>query len=244
MSHTVSTNGRLGNQIIRNLAVSIVAKKFDLFVDYSSYDLIKSLGIDLFIGKNKYESTILLDDGNYFSMLGRDRLESNVYSNQSYFQTRDITNTLYEYLHTDIVKNNIIVSNPYKERYNYNNDIFIHIRLTDVADKNPGFNYYLKTISDISRFDRIIIASDDLGHPIIKQIMSVYPNVILFNNNEITTIQFGSTCKHVILSHGSFSAAIGYLAYYSNVYYPKYDTTRMWYGDIFSIDGWNCVEHV
>ena len=32
--------GRLGNQIIRNLAVSIIASKFDLSVDYSSKDLI------------------------------------------------------------------------------------------------------------------------------------------------------------------------------------------------------------
>ena len=243
MSHT-SANGRLGNQIIRNLAVSMVAKKFDLFVDYSSYDLIKSLGIDLYVGKNKHETTILLDDGNYFSILGRDKLESDISPNQSYFQNRDITNTLYKHLHTDSIKHNIIVSNPLKERYNYNNDIFIHVRLTDVADKNPGSNYYIKAISCIGRFDKLFITSDDFGHPIIKQIMSVYPNIILFNNNEITTIQFGSTCKHVILSHGSFSAVIGYLAYYSNVYYPKYDTTRMWHGDIFSIDGWNCVDPV
>jgi len=243
MSHTVSTNGRLGNQIIRNLAVCMIAKKFDLFVDYSSYDLIKSLGIELFVGKHKYEPTILLNDDNYFSILGRDQLESNVYPNQTFFQSRAITNMLYEYLHTDSIKHNIIVSNPLKDRYNYNNDIFIHVRLTDVVDKNPGFNYYLKTISSIGRFDRIFIASDDFNHPIVKQIMSGYPNIILFNNDEITTIQFGSTCKHVILSHGSFSAVIGYLAYYSNVYYPKYDTTRMWHGDIFSIDGWNCVDH-
>lgn len=55
--------------------------------------------------------------------------------------------------------------------------------------------------------------------------------------DEIHTIQFASTCKHIVLSHGSFSAVIGYLAFFSNVYYPAYGDT-MWYGDMFSIDGW------
>jgi hypothetical protein len=32
--------GRLGNQIIRNLCTSIIAEKFNLYVKYSNYDLI------------------------------------------------------------------------------------------------------------------------------------------------------------------------------------------------------------
>ena len=45
----------------------------------------------------------------------------------------------------------------------------------------------------------------------------------LLHYNEIDTIQFGSTCKNIILSHGSFSAMIGNLSFYSNIYYPKID---------------------
>ena len=56
--------------------------------------------------------------------------------------------------------------------------------------------------------------------------------------DEIRTFQFGSTCKNIILSHGSFSAIIGYLAFYSNIYYPKYDENKKWYGDMFSINNW------
>ena len=37
----------------------------------------------------------------------------------------------------------------------------------------------------------------------------------------VKTIQFGSTCKHIVLSHGSFSAMIGYLGFFSQVYYPN-----------------------
>jgi hypothetical protein len=46
---TTIGNGRFCNQIIRNLAVSIIAKKHNLYVvNYSSNDLIESLGIGLF----------------------------------------------------------------------------------------------------------------------------------------------------------------------------------------------------
>ena len=52
MTTTTTDNGRLGNRIIRNLAVSFIAKKHDLFVDYCDYNLINNLlGIELFIGK-------------------------------------------------------------------------------------------------------------------------------------------------------------------------------------------------
>ena len=51
MTTTTYNNGRLCNQIIRNLAVSFIAKKHNLNVNYANYDLISSqLVIDLFIG--------------------------------------------------------------------------------------------------------------------------------------------------------------------------------------------------
>ena len=34
MTSTTGNNGRLGNQIIRNLAVSLIAEKYNLQVDY------------------------------------------------------------------------------------------------------------------------------------------------------------------------------------------------------------------
>ncbi len=58
--------GRLGNQIIRNLAVSLIASKYNLTVDYINKDLISKLGIDLYNGSNVYEITQYLNDDNYF----------------------------------------------------------------------------------------------------------------------------------------------------------------------------------
>jgi hypothetical protein len=72
----------------------------------------------------------------------------------------------------------------------------------------------------------------------IYEIIQLYPSAKLIECNEITTFQFGSTCKHIVLSHGSFSATIGYLSFFSNVYYPEYESGKIWYGDMFSINNW------
>ena len=60
----------------------------------------------------------------------------------------------------------------------------------------------------------------------------------IIDYNEQLTIQFATTCKNIILSHGSFSAIIGYLSFYSTIYYPEYEINKIWFGDMFSIDGW------
>jgi hypothetical protein len=238
MTTTTGNNGRLGNQIIRNLAVSLIAEKHDIHVNYYNKDLINKLGINLFSGSKIFDHTRCLDDENYFEIYNSDDVNYNLDPNKNYFQTKEITNFIYDYLHTDAIKNTIIEKNPFNIRYNVNNDIFIHIRLTDVTRFNPGINYYLNTIKTIT-FDNLYISSDDINHNIIKIIVNLYPDTKLLSCDEITTIQFASTCKHIILSHGSFSALIGYLSFFSTIYYPEYELNKIWYGDMFSIKDWN-----
>ena len=119
----------------------------------------------------------------------------------------------------------------------------MHIRLDDAAQWNPGLDYYQKTLSNIT-FDKLYITTDQKDHDIIRQLTSLYPTATIMEYNEIQTFQFASTCKHIILSHGTFSALIGYLAYFSNVYYPEYESDKMWYGDMFSIPGWNKMSKI
>jgi len=237
---TTSHNGRLCNQIIRNLAVSLIAEKHNLYVDYCNYNMIKSLGIELFKGANKHKKKILLNNDNYFEVLSKNIIDYNLQPNNDYFQSQEITDVLYKHLHSDKVKENIIRMNKFNDRYNNNNDLFIHIRLGDVIKYNPGLDYYMKCIKKIN-FDNLYIASDSLNHSMIKQIMETYTKATLVNYTEVPTIQFGSTCKHVILSHGSFSAVIGYLSFFSKVYYPEYK--YMWHGDMFTNKGWNMIEY-
>lgn len=242
--NTTTNKGRLGNQIIRNLAVSLIAEKHNLKVEYSNKELITKLGIDLFSGSNIYNNIEELNDNNYFSILNCDNLNYGLNPNNNFFQTKEITNFLYKYLHNDYIKSNIIKKNPFNERYNINNDLFIHIRLTDAASWNVGITYYLNTIQIIN-YDNLYISTDDKNHTIIKKIFELYSLAKIIDYDEIKTFQFASTCKHIILSHGSFSAIIGYLAFFSNVYYPEYNhpghidhSINIWYGDMFKIDNW------
>ena len=63
----------------------------------------------------------------------------------------------------------------------------------------------------------LTIFEDDL----IKKIKTLYPKVVFVEKNPIETIQFGCTCKNIVLSHGSFSAVIGYLGFFSDIFYPN-----------------------
>jgi hypothetical protein len=231
-------SGRFCNKLFRNLAVSIIASKHNLFVNYVCSDLIKQLGIPLFNGSKNYNNTIELSDDNYFQILNSKNLQSNLNPYFSFFQTKEISSLIFHYINSDLVKSNIINCNPFKERYNNNNDLFIHIRLTDVAYLNPGIDYYLNTINLITH-DKLFIATDEINHNTIIKLREMHPYVEFIEMDEVNTIQFGSTCKNIILSHGTFSATIGYLGFFSTIYYPEYK--QMWNGDIFSINNWNKI---
>lgn len=85
MTSTTGRNGRLGNQIIRNLAVSLLAKKHNLKVEYYNKDLINKLGIELFIGSNSYDYINYLTDDNYFTIYNVDKLNYNSNPNENFF---------------------------------------------------------------------------------------------------------------------------------------------------------------
>ena len=237
MTQTTAYNGRLGNQIFRNLAVSLIAEKNDLNVHYANAALIESLGIKLFSGSQLHSTSLQLTDDNYFSVY-ESGVRANLDANASYFQTQAISNLLYNHLRS--AQASILEKNPFQQRYQNNNDVHVHVRLTDVAHHNPGAQYYLEALASVGPYDTLYLSSDNLKHPIVEQIVAQHPATLL-NYDEIKTFQFASTCRHQILSHGSFSAVIGYLSFFSEVHYPKYSSAKMWYGDMFSIPGW--VQH-
>jgi hypothetical protein len=144
-------------------------------------------------------------------------------------------------------KQTIIDCNPYNYRYGRNNDIFIHVRLSDATEFNPGVNYYLNAMECIVKNanTRVYIGTDEPNHPMISTILGKYPpnRAFILTLDYIKTIQFGSTCRNIILSHGSFSALIGYLGFFTeNIYFSSFDGLKHWHGDIFSIPGWTMVE--
>ena len=232
--------GRLCNKIFVSIAVSFIAEKRNLYVKYEIQDELLKLGISVFVGENKYSEIQHLNNDNYFSMLNHESITTGFHTDKSYFQSEPISNLIYTYLQSNNSRINIVKSNPFAERYNSNNDLFIHIRLSDAAKWNPGLSYYMNAISQLSG-DNIYICSDEPKHEIIQEICKAHSIAKVLLLDEIQTLQFGSTCKTIILSHGSFSAMIGYLAFSSEVYYPEHG--KIWYDTgMFSIPTWKSLK--
>jgi hypothetical protein len=220
--------GRFCNQVTRNLAANLLARKFNLQIRYQNYDEINKLGFKLFSGENNHEFTACVDEERYKILFNSDPSDVKFNINmQGYFQTKFITSKIHDYLNSDDIMNNIINNNKHGSRYNNNNDCFIHIRLGDVKKWNPGFEYYNNILSKL-KFEHLYIATDSPNDEIINKLLSLYPNSSLYDTSLSDIILFGSTCKYVILSYGTFSAIIGYISFYSTVYCLKYCEKYAW----------------
>jgi len=236
--------GRLCNNSIVCLAVSILAEKHNLAIEYEWQAKIEALGIQLFkTGTKRYTTCIELTDHNYPDLFNSTTLNSTIHLDSlMYLQTTFITTLLYKYIRNESQLNNIVLHNTFKDRYKTNNDCFIHIRLGDIEAFNPGLEYYRLALSKLS-FTTLYIATDSPDHSIVTSVLKLYPLAKILECDEFDTIHFGSTCKYVVLSHGSFSAFIGYMAFFSEIYYPFFEKVGIWHGTIFSIPGWNMIEY-
>ena len=215
MTHSISKGrGRLCNQVIRNIALSIVAEKFDLKAEYQSIRKMNELGIPLFSGKNIYSSNQKFSQINKFDTIKE--INYNL-ETKGYFQCSENITYIYKYLQTH--KETIINKNPWKERFSNNKDLFIHVRAGDMKKHALDSSYYQYCIEK-TKYENIYLATDNKRHETVKNLIKKYPNIKFVDKSPVQTIQFGCTCSNIILSHGSFSAMIGYLAYFSEkIYY-------------------------
>tara|TARA_Y100000389_G_C17465550_1_gene525183 strand:+ start:3763 stop:4494 length:732 start_codon:yes stop_codon:yes gene_type:complete len=219
MSHSKAIGrGRLCNQVIRNIALSIVAEKFDLKAEYQSLEKMNELGIPLFSGKKTYSSIQKFSKIDKFDTIKE--FNYNLETN-GYFQCSENITRVYKYLQTN--KEIIINKNPWKERFSNNKDLFIHVRAGDMRNHALDTSYYQHCIEK-NKYENIYLATDNRNHKTVKDLINKYPNIELVNKSPVQTIQFGCTCSNIILSHGSFSAIIGYLGYFSkNIYYYNHE---------------------
>ena len=227
MSKTDCLGGRLGNQFFINVAASLLAEKHNLYIIYQG-DTVYEL-FPLFVGSQVHSTTVIVKDDNYIDILNEETIDYNL-SFYDYFQSTHVTTLTHKYIYSKMKL--LIERNPYKNRYN-NNDCFIHVRLGDVAQWNPGVSYYEGILSKLN-VNHVYIASDSKDHPIIQSLMKS-PNRSFYDGSPIDTVLFGCTNKHIILSHGTFSGMIGYLAFYSTVYFLKESDTTSW--DYFGGNG-------
>jgi hypothetical protein len=239
-NNTIGSPGRFCNHIFRNVYASFLAEAGDLAFIYSYDDEIRRLGIPLYRnGSKTYEQTAIIRD-DYMNEFLHKPITFNIFVDWLSAQSPEFAIVLFNHFRKSSNQDSIIEKNNFKHRYNTNNDVFVHVRLDDAAHNNPGFSYYDKALSAIG-VEAGFISSDSPDHPIVVMLKEKY-NLMLFEEDEVSTIMFASTCKHIVLSHGTFSWTIGALAFYSSVYIPHERYRKAWCGDIFRIPGWKVVD--
>lgn len=237
MNTTFNCSGRFGNIFFVNMALHFIANKNNLHTSYKYHQQMIDLGVELFDGKNTYSDIIEISDTNFFKILTKQNNTNKSISfvKDTYAQTSEFSHFLRQYFNEPEKKRKIINSNRFNSRFNNNNDVFIHIRLGDIAHYNiHNFEYFDSVLQTIS-FENGYISSDTITHPTCQKLIEKY-NLHIFQSHEVDTIQFANTCKYVVLSSGTFSWLIGLFAYYSKVYYPN--IVRQWHGDIFVFPDW------
>ena len=238
INNMTGSEERLCNHIIRALAASFIAKQQNLKFNYGQYfDKMISLGIKLYEGTMTYRNSQIISNTNIMNYLKHNiPIYKNIIVNNSYFQTKDFSNYLYDHYQNTDNQQSIIDANKFNNRYKNNNDVFIHVRLGDIEHFNQGFAYYDKALNDIHSFENGYIASDSITHETCKKLIQKY-NLKIIDYNEIETIMFGSTCKNIILTGGSFSYIIGLFGFFSKVYYLK-GFDNGYPSELFFIDNW------
>jgi hypothetical protein len=240
ISYINNTNyhlARFGNLFFLNMCLNLFSLKYNLKSSYKYEKEFNQLGIYFHKGSKIYNKNLLLTDSNFENLLESDVSPKNIIINNNVWFHRDrFCKIIKEYFSKnnifEIVKNH----NKYKNRYENNNDVFIHVRLGDVTDRTDNLlDYYIKVINSIE-FSNGYITSDNINHELCKILIKKY-NLHIINKSEVETIMFGSTCKNIILSGGTFSWLIGFLAQdKSTIFYPE--ITKPWYGNIFRFSNW------
>lgn len=238
--------GRFGNRFFRNICVSWMAKKYNLRIIYCYTDpMFRQLGIQLFNGEHAYNEVQDLTDDNILELLDSDKeFTCNINPNYSYFQTTPIILRVYDYVRSPTVSEQVKKCNPWRERYGKNNDCLIHLRYGDMAQNSPPVSYFVDTVRQIIPApDTVYLTTDTKSSKMLDEIKAKIPTVEMLDEEIVPTIQFASTCRHVILSQGTFSAVIGYLSYDSEVYFPDWEPLRNWCGPVFNEkwSGWKRV---
>lgn len=225
--------GRLGNHVLMYLMSQYFAEKYDLIFDNQINDetFKKYFDVNIYSGKNKHNSEFEINDENVLNTIENDTLlNSNLLMN-GFFQSPEILGN------ETIVKKYKKYISP--KNINYDCDLYVHIRLGDITNRHSlPLDYYVNTISKIS-FSNGVVASDSPFHPIVQTISNMF-KLKLIEQCPASTIHFGSRCKNLVLSAGTFSFLSAFYSENANIFaidnytMKKYFNIDPWGPDIFS----------
>ena len=230
MFSNINNFGRYGNQFVRNMIGYILCEKYNTYYKFEGdfeklgiiFKLNNSLINDSIINNNKiYKCNInlFLNNNEEIDMSGN-------YIFSSYCQNIECIRLIIQYYNKldNVLCKSIILNNKYKDRYNNNNDIFVHVRDSRPAEKIiPTWDFYetvLNNLTESKEIGKIYLSSDNINK--CKNLIDKY-KMTVYNSSKEDTILFGSTCKYIILCSGSYSLMIGLFGFYSEcIFFSKF----------------------
>jgi hypothetical protein len=227
--------GRLGNILLQNVGASILAKKFNYKVNeyYNTYEMDR-LGVKLYEGSIINENYRQYGDSSLISLLASQGEIDHGICYDGFFQVLEF---LTDY--RDEIKSSIQRDNWNKRNIS---DVFIHVRLGDSINYNPGLQYYERCLDLIPSKQDIYISSDSPDHPIVTALCTEH-QCILVDTGPVDTMNFARTFNNMILSNGTFSWWLAMLGSPDNIFYPKKscDVLAGFHPDIYYSD-WRGIE--
>lgn len=237
---TRGTLGRFGNHVFRNLFWHVVAERNDLYVEYEQAEEIEQLlGWKLHRGRRGklHHPSVhtCVTEVNMMNVLTQTvSPDQQLYAHPNFYaQTRAFCEFLREYFDARSLWPGVTVQPR---------SVWIHVRLGDVTQLNPGWNYYHSALQQLT-FDRGMVTSDSPEHATCQGLLAAYPQLTLAPTDwtEAQLVRAALTHSQLVLSQGTFSWCMGFLAPRSTqVYFPR--IKRVWHGDIFVFPDWHEVD--
>jgi hypothetical protein len=202
------------------------------------------------LNNSKKPCTLITDAALLHFLTGNILDKTKLYRMSGWCQTIEFSRHLYSYF-TNIenkVCKDVMSRNKFKERYNKNNDVLIHVRYGDIGEHGrltnkkyvPDINYYAYALSRIT-YDTAYICSDTIHIKMCRSLIKKFKMKPLLLS-PIDTIMFGSTCNNIILSCGTFSYLIGLFGFHSDkIFYCNPAKLDEWHGDIFRGTKWEML---
>ena len=239
--------GRLANRFFGNMIYSLLSEKYKLRAIYSREEELVDMGFSFYKQATEDLSgrdiCVELSNDNVVEYIKGDypvdRVQFPRVKPDTYYQTPAICHLFQDVFRDPAKRIPLREKNPFRARYGANNDVFVHVRLGDVIQHCPSLEYYEKALSGVT-FDHGYISSDSPAHPLVQALVKKY-NLHIVMLPPHRTIQFANTCKHLVLSNGTFSWMMGFFAFDAEtVQYPRVKTP--WHGDIFVFPEWKEVD--
>jgi len=220
----IHAQGRHGNLLLMNCVASLLAERLDLsaaYVNPSDYAPLRPLWHQG--GRSLPVQTVVTDENlmHHLSLAS----VSHGLRLRGFFQIRDFVRTYAGRIRA-------LFDLPAAPAAT--DEVFVHVRLGDVPEHNPGQDYYARALRRLQPSGGHI-ASDSPQDPMVLRLAEEFglkPCLL----SPVETLLFGSRFSRLVLSRGTFSWWLGVLSRAVTVIYPP--ERAAWHGDIFVHDHW------